>query len=125
VPITQKRKLKEVLLRPEVSLRGILAEYENTTFFNNVIFKSEIIDCVETKIKYFDYIEKEKLLAEKFDKLEYITIHPDFDFSKLESLSTEARQKLTKQKPKSIGEAKRISGVSPTDINVLLIYFGR
>lgn len=125
VPITQKRKLKEVLLRPEVSLRGILAEYENTTLFNNMIFKSEIIDCVETKIKYFDYIEKEKLLADKFDKLEYISINPDFDFSKLESLSTEARQKLTKQKPKSIGEAKRISGVSPTDINVLLIYFGR
>ncbi len=125
VPITQKRKLKEVLLRPEVSLRGILAEYENTTLFNNMIFKREIIDCVETKIKYFDYIEKEKLLADKYDKLEYITINPDFDFSKLESLSTEARQKLTKQKPKSIGEAKRISGVSPTDINVLLIYFGR
>ncbi|NOU18290.1 MAG: tRNA uridine-5-carboxymethylaminomethyl(34) synthesis enzyme MnmG [Bacteroidales bacterium] len=125
VAITQKRNLREVLLRPEVSLRGILAECENTTFFNNMIFENEIIDCVETKIKYFDYIEKEKLLADKFDKLEYITINPDFDFSKLESLSTEARQKLAKQKPKSIGEAKRISGVSPTDINVLLIYFGR
>ena len=125
VEITQKRKLKEILLRPEVSLRGIFTEYENKPFFNNVIFENEIIDCVETKIKYFDYIEKEKLLADKFDKLEYITINPDFDFSKLESLSTEARQKLTKQKPKSIGEAKRISGVSPTDINVLLIYFGR
>jgi len=125
VAITQKRKFKDVLLRPEVSLRGILSERKNTTFLNNAVFDDEIIDCVETKIKYFDYIEKEKLLAEKFDKLEYITINPDFDFSKLESLSTEARQKLTKQKPKSIGEAKRISGVSPTDINVLLIYFGR
>lgn len=125
VAITQKRKLKDVLLRPEVSLREILSEWKNTTFLNNAIFDDEIIECVETKIKYFDYIEKEKLLAEKFGKLEYITINPDFDFSKLESLSTEARQKLTKQKPKSIGEAKRISGVSPTDINVLLIYFGR
>jgi tRNA uridine 5-carboxymethylaminomethyl modification enzyme len=125
VAIVQKRKFKDILLRPEVSLREILSEKKSTTFLNNMVFDDEIVDCVETKIKYFDYIEKEKLLAEKFEKLEYITINPDFDFSKLESLSTEARQKLTKQKPKSIGEAKRISGVSPTDINVLLIYFGR
>jgi len=123
--INQKKKLKEILLRPEVSLRGMIAEFESTSFLNNVIFENEVVDCVETKIKYLDYIEKEKLLAAKYDKLEYISINPDFDFSRLESLSTEARQKLTKQKPKSIGEAKRISGVSPTDINVLLIYFGR
>ncbi|NVO08572.1 MAG: tRNA uridine-5-carboxymethylaminomethyl(34) synthesis enzyme MnmG [Bacteroidales bacterium] len=125
VAITQKRKLKEILLRPEVSLKGIIGECENLITLDNIVFENDTIECVETKIKYSDYIEKEKLLSEKFDKLEYITINQDFDFSRLESLSTEARQKLMKHKPKSIGEAKRISGVSPTDINVLLIYFGR
>ena len=123
--INQKKKLKDIILRPEVSLKQL--------FENNAIIKErfiqnedeEIIENAEIKIKYQGYIEKEKLVAAKYEKLEHINISPKIDYSKLESLSTEARQKLTRYKPKTIGEAQRIPGVSPSDINVLLVYFGR
>ena len=83
------------------------------------------MEAVEIKIKYQGYIDKEKLIADKISRLEHVPIPLNFNFTTLESLSTEARQKLTKHKPQSIGEAKRIPGISPSDINVLLVYFGR
>ncbi len=122
--ISQKRKIKELLLRPEVSLRGI---YNNETI-KKILgegISEEILDILETRIKYQGYIEKEENIAHKLLKLENININQDLDFNLLESLSTEAKQKLTKVKPKTIGEAQRIPGVSPSDINVLLVYFGR
>ena len=85
----------------------------------------EIIEGAEILIKYDGYINREKLLAEKLDKFENIRIEDKFNYDELKSISTEARQKLKSINPKTIGHAKRISGVSPSDINVLLVLLGR
>lgn len=125
-PLTQGRKLYDVLLRNKVTLQGLaehlpgLQDYLNT---NNC--SEEIIEEAEIKIKYHGYIERERHIANKMVRLENISIRPDFDFNSLHSLSIEARQKLTRIKPSTIGQASRIPGVSPADINVLLVYFGR
>ena len=85
----------------------------------------DVIEQVEIQIKYKGYIEREKLLAEKLHRLENIAIPRKFDFNSMNALTIEARQKLTKIRPQTIGQASRIPGVSPADINVLLIKFGR
>ncbi|MEG1635577.1 MAG: hypothetical protein RR388_08125 [Rikenellaceae bacterium] len=84
-----------------------------------------VIEEVEIAIKYSGYIEREKLIAEKLSRLENIKIQPTTNFNEITSLSIESRQKLTRIKPSTIGQASRIPGVSPADINVLLIFFGR
>ncbi len=124
--LTQGRKLYDILLRNKVSLKGLanylpgLQEY----LVQNQC-SEEIIEEAEILIKYHGYIERERLIADKMVRLENISIRPDFNFNSLKSLSTEARQKLTRIKPSTIGQASRIPGVSPADINVLLVYFGR
>jgi tRNA uridine 5-carboxymethylaminomethyl modification enzyme len=123
--INQNKKLKDILLRPEIKLKHM---FDNNKLIKEKIIQTEdeeIITSSEIKVKYQGYIEKEKLVATKYEKLEHINISPQIDYSKFESLSTEARQKLARHKPKTIGEAQRIPGVSPSDINVLLVYFGR
>ncbi len=126
--INQRYRLIDIILRPQVSsidLLKIIPKFnEFASKFNGVFFE-EIIEGLDIKIKYKGYIEREKKIAEKISRLEGIRISDSFDFSGLKSLSTEARQKLTKIKPKTIGQASRIPGVSPSDINVLLVYFGR
>ena len=87
--------------------------------------ENEIIESIEIAIKYRGYIEREQKIAEKITRLENLQIPENFDFSKVESLSIECRQKLKKYAPKTIAQASRISGVSPSDISVLLVYFGR
>jgi tRNA uridine 5-carboxymethylaminomethyl modification enzyme len=82
-------------------------------------------ESVDINIKYSGYIEKERQIAEKISRLDYIKIKGKIPYEKIESLSTEARQKLTKIDPETIGQASRISGISPADINVLLVYLGR
>ena len=84
-----------------------------------------ICDAVEIFLKYRGYIEREKALAEKMARLENLRIPADFDFDKVSSLSIECRQKLKRYRPETIAQASRISGVSPADISVLLVYFGR
>ena len=86
---------------------------------------AEAIEEAEIQIKYKGYIERERQNAEKLRRLEEVSIPDGFDFIKLQSLTIEARQKLTKIQPKTIGQASRIPGVSPADVNVLLIKFGR
>jgi tRNA uridine 5-carboxymethylaminomethyl modification enzyme len=88
-------------------------------------FSPEVIESVEISIKYAGYIEREKQQAEKNNRLEYIKIPDDFDFDRVQSLSIECRQKLKRYKPSTIAQASRISGISPADIAVLLVYFGR
>ena len=83
------------------------------------------IEQAEIQIKYSGYIQKEQENVEKFNRLESIKIPEDFNFSKIKSISSEGREKLTKIKPMTIGQASRISGVSPSDISVLLVYMGR
>ena len=88
-------------------------------------YNNDDIEYSEISIKYEGYIKKERDMAGKMNRLEEIKIHPDFDYNKLQSLSYEGREKLIKIKPGTIGQASRISGVSPSDISVLLIYMGR
>ncbi len=122
-PINQARKLYEIALRPEVSLLNLLCLVEDHSFYQSL--SSDIIESAEIRIKYGGYIEREKQVAEKLQRLDYVTIQSDFDYHSLKSISTEARQKLSAIKPTTIGQASRIPGVSPSDINVLLVYFGR
>jgi len=126
-PIKQKRKLVDVLLRPEISinqLKNVVSELQNETL-QIPGREEEIIESAEVLIKYSGYIEREQQMADKLKRLEHIKIPPSFDYDKISSLSTEARQKLNKIRPGNIGQAARISGVSPSDVSVLLVYMGR
>ena len=118
-PLTDSRKLSELVSRPELSLEELLKIVPCGTF------SPDVIQAVEIAIKYEGYIQREKQQAEKNNRLEYISIPSDFDFDRVQSLSIECRQKLKRYKPKTIAQASRISGVSPADISVLLVYFGR
>ncbi len=125
--VKQGVKLKEILLRPQVS---ILAMAEVLNELKKMIDqiperKEEILESAEILMKYSGYIEREKRIAEKIKRLEHIKIEKEFDYVKIASISTEARQKLMRIKPKTIGQASRISGVSPSDISVLVLYMGR
>ena len=88
-------------------------------------YKREVLDSSEISIKYKGYIQREQQIADKIMRLENLSIPENFDFDKVESLSIECRQKLKKYAPRTIAQASRISGVSPSDISVLLVYFGR
>ena len=123
-PIKQKVKLSSIISRPQVSLNDI-RNNENFNSFDLGNYDDECLQQAEIKIKYDGYIQREKEMADKMNRLEDVIIHKDFDYSKLKSISSEAREKLTKIKPETIGQASRISGVSPADISVLLIHFGR
>lgn len=125
-PLAQGRKLYDVLLRNEVTLNGLIGALPALfNFVSSSDIDSEVIEEAEILVKYNGYIQREKYVAEKMKKLENIKIPASFDFSVLNSLTIEARQKLTKIRPATIGQASRIPGVSPADINVLLVYFGR
>jgi tRNA uridine 5-carboxymethylaminomethyl modification enzyme len=126
--LKQGVKLFDIILRPQISIFDLIETLTPFKSFLNRVpeqRKTEIIQGAEISIKYEGYINREKLLAEKLDKFENINIENKFNYGQLKSLSTEARQKLEKINPKTIGQAKRISGVSPSDINVLLILLGR
>ena len=120
--ITEKVKASRVLLRPQISINQIL---KLESFKEYIHTSTEIIEKAEIEIKYSSYIEREQEQAAKLNKLNHLSIPENFDFSKLQSMSAESREKLKKHKPKNIEEAKKISGVSPSDISVLLIHFGR
>jgi len=126
--LRQKVKLKDVLLRPQITLKDIL-EYIDTIKDRieeeETAYREELIRAVEIAIKYGGYINREKLMADKLKRLENIKLRDNIDYTKMKSLSTEARQKLDKIRPGTIAEASRISGVSPADVSVLLIHMGR
>ncbi len=121
-PIIEKSKGQKILLRPEITIDQIS---KIPTFQKIDTFEQESIQRAEIYTKYSTYIEREKEQAEKLNRLENIKIPQNFDYSKLQSMSMEAREKLNRIKPSTIAQAKRISGVSPSDISVLLIHFGR
>ncbi|MRT93841.1 tRNA uridine-5-carboxymethylaminomethyl(34) synthesis enzyme MnmG [Ancylomarina sp. 16SWW S1-10-2] len=126
-PLKQGVKLYDVILRPQVHisdlLDSILPLKEMVDSIPNRT--EEIVEAAEVLIKYSGYIEREKLIADKLIRLEKIVITDRFDYTTLQSLSTEARQKLDKIRPETIGQASRIPGVSPSDLNVLLVLMGR
>ena len=117
--LTESKKLSDIVSRPEVKLSEILQIVPRGTF------SPEVTDSVEIMIKYKPYIERESQEAKKLQTLENLIIPEDFDFDRVSGLSIECRQKLKKYAPRNIAQASRISGVSPSDISVLLIYFGR
>ncbi|MBQ6988299.1 MAG: tRNA uridine-5-carboxymethylaminomethyl(34) synthesis enzyme MnmG [Alistipes sp.] len=125
-PLTQGRKLYALVSRNEFTFNDLIEELPKVKrFVTQQGITQEIIEQAEIQIKYKGYIEREKLLAEKLRRLENIVIPSDFDFMQMNALTIEARQKLTKIRPTTIGQASRIPGVSPADINVMLIKFGR
>ncbi|PIF05314.1 MAG: tRNA uridine-5-carboxymethylaminomethyl(34) synthesis enzyme MnmG [Draconibacterium sp.] len=126
--LSQGVKLFDLILRPQISVFDLIEPLAPFKAFLERLpgdRRTEIIEGAEIAIKYEGYINREKLLAEKLNRFEDINIDNRFDYSTLKSISTEARQKLEKIRPKTIGQAKRISGVSPADINVLLVMLGR
>ena len=132
-PLKQSTKLFDLILRPQLNcdiLQALLPDF--SVFINNLLAeeklanrKEEILEAAEILIKYSGYIDREKMIADKLSRLEYINIPASIDYNSLQSLSTEARQKLSSIRPKTIGQASRIPGVSPNDINVLLVLLGR
>lgn len=126
-PLKQKRKLLDVVLRPQVRLTDLIEEIAELKEIVGQIEhkKDEIIESAEVLIKYSGYIQREQQMADKLKRLEHINIPKGFNYDNISSLSTEGRQKLKKIEPKNIGQAARISGVSPSDISVLLVYMGR
>ncbi|GHV58245.1 tRNA uridine 5-carboxymethylaminomethyl modification enzyme MnmG [Bacteroidia bacterium] len=126
-PLRQGVKLIDLILRPQLTLEGIAgfvpAFWEQLDKIANR--KEEIIEAAEILIKYEGYIAREKIIAEKINRLENVKIRGRFDYYAIQSLSTEAKQKLTKIDPETIAQASRIPGVSPSDINVLLVLLGR
>ena len=121
-PLSESKHLSDLVSRPELSLSKLLDFVPRGT---NADYTEDEITAVEVSIKYAGYIEREKLQAEKNNRLEYIRIPADFNFDDLQGLTIECRQKLKRYKPETIAQASRISGVSPADISVLLVYFGR
>jgi tRNA uridine 5-carboxymethylaminomethyl modification enzyme len=124
-PIQQKTKLNKILSRPQVEFKNIETLKSITAFFEENGKNNEAIEETFIQIKYSGYIAREKDNAEKITRLENIKIPENFDYEKLASLSNEAKQKLGTLKPNTIAHAGRISGVSPSDISVLLVYMGR
>ena len=125
-PLTQGRKLYDIVLRSGVTLNGLIGVVPKLAKFvkaNDV--SSEVIEQVEIQIKYRGYIDRERYFADKMHRLESIAIPEGFDYTAMTSLTIEARQKLSRIRPQTIGQASRIPGVSPADINVLLVKFGR
>ena len=122
--IREKSSYYNLIKRPEISIEKLS---EGVGEFETIIssYTQDEKEQAEIKIKYEKYIEKELLLAERMTKLDDIKLNPNFDYAALKSLSIEARQKLTVAKPMNLGQASRISGVSPADISVLMLYLGR
>ena len=123
--IKQSVKLYKVFSRPNLSLSEMMKVESVKEFSNSNDFDKGVFEQTEVQIKYSGYIEKEKANAEKLNNLENIKIPETFVYSKVNSLSSEAIQKLEKIKPSTLSQASRISGVSPNDISVLMVYMGR
>ncbi len=119
-PLSDSKRISELASRPEVSLNDLLKIVPRGTKY-----PKEIVDSVEIEIKYKGYIEREKAVAEKIGRLENLKIPEGFDFDSISGLSIECRQKFNRYQPRTIAQASRISGVSPSDISILLVYFGR
>ena len=123
-PLHEGTKMSELILRPQVRIKE-LAEVLPELKAKIEKLSDEIIESCEIQIKYAGYIKREKMEAAKLQRLDQIRIPDAFNYDEVQSLSTEARQKLSRIRPKSIGEAQRIPGVSPNDVSVLLVLMGR
>lgn len=123
-PISEKQKAEKILLRPDVELDSFLqvvpklkAELKD--------YKKEVLEQASIQVKYDVYIEKEKEIVKKMALLEDLQIPENFDYKKIVALGNEAREKLNKVRPGTLGQASRISGINPTDVQILMVYMGR
>lgn len=123
-PLTQKIKATQILVRPNIDLVSMVNTF-NSLKTDLSHYDEEIIEQAETQIKYDVYLTKERELVERMSQLEDLLIPETFDFTKITSLSAEAKQKFTKIKPRTLGQASRISGVNPSDIQILMVFMGR
>lgn len=127
-PLTESKRISDLATRPELELEKLLKFVPRGTFSKYQLDETvnrEIVESVEISLKYKGYIDRERQQAEKIQRLEDLRIPEGFDFSKVSGLTIECRQKLERYKPTTIAQASRISGISPSDISVLLVYFGR
>ena len=123
--IRQSDKVFKIFSRPNITMEDVLQFPDVKDFIDKEPFDDETIEQAEIQIKYAGYINKEKNNADKLTRLEYVKIPQDFNYSQIKSMSLEAREKLNAVQPKTVAQASRISGVSPNDISVLLVYMGR
>ncbi|QNA44659.1 tRNA uridine-5-carboxymethylaminomethyl(34) synthesis enzyme MnmG [Lacibacter sediminis] len=123
-PLTQKQKALQLLLRPGIQLSKLIAASPTLQQLTGTP-TAEVMEQAEIQVKYDVYIEKEKELVQRMSQLEDLEIPNSFDYNKISSLSTEALQKFKKIKPRTLGQASRISGVNPSDVQILMVYMGR
>ena len=123
-PISEKQKADKILLRPDIELPDLIT---NVTSIKDLLhgFPKETIEQASIQTKYEVYIEKEKELAIRMSQLEDLQIPEAFDYKKIQSLGNEAREKLARVKPRTLGQASRISGINPSDVQILMVYIGR
>ena len=127
-PLTQGQRLHDLLLRPQLSITAlaqVLPELQAQIDLLEAARRDEIVEAAEIAMKYRGYIERESLIAERVSRLDNVTLKGKFDYSQIHQISTEARQKLQAIDPETVGQASRIPGVSPSDINILLALLGR
>ncbi|HMP86529.1 MAG TPA: tRNA uridine-5-carboxymethylaminomethyl(34) synthesis enzyme MnmG, partial [Lacibacter sp.] len=123
-PLSQKQKAAQVLLRPGIALHELVAASPSLQQLTGT-HNREILEQTEIQVKYDVYIEKERELVQRMSQLEDLEIPDSFDYGKLSSLSNEALQKFRKIRPRTLGQASRISGVNPSDVQILMVYMGR
>jgi tRNA uridine 5-carboxymethylaminomethyl modification enzyme len=123
-PINERQRIDKIILRPNISLADISEDIE---LVRNLLtgFKADSIQQAEIQIKYQVYIDKERELVDKMKKLEELEIPQSFDYQSIISLGIEAREKLSRIRPNTLGQASRISGINPTDVQILMVYMGR
>ena len=124
-PVKQQDKMFKLFARPNITIEDVRKFESVESYIQENNLDNEVIEQTEIQVKYSGYIEKEKNNADKLNRLEYVKIPENFDYSQIKSMSMEAREKLKKIQPTSIAQASRISGVSPNDVSVLLVYMGR
>ncbi|MFM7014886.1 MAG: tRNA uridine-5-carboxymethylaminomethyl(34) synthesis enzyme MnmG [Bacteroidota bacterium] len=124
--LTQKTKTKQLLSRPQITLDTLIINSPSLKeALEGYLNRKDVLNAVEIDVKYEGYIAREKELVEKMNRLEYIRLSDSLDYNTIDSLSLEARQKLTAIRPTTLGQASRISGINPSDISVLMVYIGR
>jgi tRNA uridine 5-carboxymethylaminomethyl modification enzyme len=122
--LVHKIKASQLLVRPEISLHGIISNSALLKYLTSS-FSAEAMEQAEIEVKYEVYLEKEEEMVKKMSTLENQVIPSNFNYDKIVSLSNESRQKFNKIKPQTLGQASRISGVNPSDVQILMVYMGR
>jgi tRNA uridine 5-carboxymethylaminomethyl modification enzyme len=121
--VTEKQRLEKIILRPAVQVKSLISKIDSLNKLKH--YPEESLEQAEIQVKYQVYINKEKELVEKMSQLENLAIPEQFDYQRINSLGKEAREKLTKIRPQTLGQASRISGINPSDVQILMVFMGR